>query len=77
MLKKFLLISLISVSLSAEIKFEDILSKPSGRAKNFMIWQYLRQDISSKEADKAYALVEGNVYEIKKHILKNQKIKLY
>ena len=75
MLKKFLLISLISVSLSAEIKFEDILSKPSGRAKNFMIWQYLRQDISSKEADKAYALVEGNVYEIKKAYLKKSKNK--
>lgn len=75
MLKKLLFISLISVSLSAEIKFEDILSKPSGRSKNFMIWQYLRQDISSKEADKAYALVEGNIYKIKKEYLKKSKNK--
>ena len=75
MLKKVLIISLISVSLCAEIKFEDIVSKPSGRAKNFMIWQYLRQDISSKEADKAYALVEGNIYKIKKEYLKKSKNK--
>ena len=75
MLKQLLVISLISASLSAEIKFEDILSKPSGRAKNFMIWQYLRQDISPKEADEAYSLVEGNIYKIKKEYLKKSKNK--
>lgn len=61
--------------LSAEIKFQDITSKPSGRSKNFMIWQYLRQDITSKEADKAYALVEGDVYKVKKEYLKKSKNK--
>lgn len=75
MIKKTLVLCLISVSLSAEIKLEDILSKPSGRTKNFMIWQFLRQDITAKEADKAYALVEGNVYKVKKEYLKKSKNK--
>ena len=75
MIKQLLFLSLISVTLSAEIKFQDILSKPAGRTKNFMIWQYLRQDITAKEADKAYALVKGNVYKIKKEYLKKSKNK--
>ena len=75
MIKKLLLLSLISCVLSAEIKFQNIDSKPSGRSKNFMIWQYLQQDITPKEADKAYALVEGNVYKIKKEYLKKSKNK--
>ena len=75
MTKKLLLLSLISCVLSAEIKFQDITSKPSGRSKNFMIWQYLRQDITAKEADKAYALVKGSVYKIKKEYLKKSKNK--
>ncbi|MFT5661852.1 MAG: soluble lytic murein transglycosylase [Sulfurimonas sp.] len=75
MIKKLLLLSLISCTLSAEIKFQDITSKPSGRSKNFMIWQYLRQDITAKEADKAYSLVEGNIYKIKKEYLKKSKNK--
>ena len=40
-----------------------------------MIWQYLRQNITSTEADKAYALVEGNIYKIKKEYLKKSKNK--
>ena len=73
MIKQLLLLSTISACLSAEIKIQDIESKPSGRSKNFMIWQYLRQDITPKEADKAYALVEGNIYKIKKEYLKKSK----
>ena len=38
-----------------------------------MIWQYLKQDITSKEADAAYELVEGNVAKIKKEYLKKSK----
>lgn len=55
---------------------KEIESKPSGRAKNFMIWQYLKQDITSKEADAAYELVEGNVAKIKKAYLKKSKNKV-
>ena len=75
MLKQALLLSIILASLSAEIQFQDILSKPSGRSKNFMIWQYLRQDITSEQADKAYELVEGDIYKIKKEYLKKSKNK--
>ena len=38
-----------------------------------MIWQYLKQDITYKEADVAYELVEGNVAKIKKEYLKKSK----
>lgn len=70
MIKQFILFSLLGTCLSAEIKFIDIESKPSGRAKNFMIWQYLKQDVTAKEADTAYALVEGNIRKINKAYLK-------
>ncbi|MDQ7061512.1 MAG: lytic transglycosylase domain-containing protein, partial [Sulfurimonas sp.] len=49
---------------------------PSGRTKNFMIWQYLKQDISPKEADSAYALVEGNIAKVKKAYLEKSKNKV-
>lgn len=75
MTRQLLFLSLFSALLHAEIKFQDIASKPSGRTKNFMIWQYLKQDITPKEADKAYALVEGNVYKIKKEYIKKSKNK--
>ncbi|MDF1875833.1 lytic transglycosylase domain-containing protein [Sulfurimonas sp. SAG-AH-194-I05] len=77
MIQKILLLSLASVCVYAEIHFKDIESKPAGRAKNFMIWQYLKQNITSQEADNAYALVEGNIWKIKKRYLKkspNKKI---
>ncbi len=73
MIKNFLFLPLIFALCDAEIIFSDIESKPSGRAKNFMIWQYLKQDITSKEADKAYSLVEGNIYKINKVYLKKSK----
>ncbi len=47
------------VSLDASITLQDIESKPPSHAKNFMIWQYLKQDITPEEADKAYSQVKG------------------
>ncbi len=44
---------------NAEITLEDISSKPSCRAKDFMIWQYLQQDITPSQADKAYKQLSG------------------
>jgi len=44
----------------AKITLKEISSKPSGHAKNFMIWQYLKQNITPEQADKAYAQVDGN-----------------
>jgi len=75
MLRFILLCSTSIVLFSSEITLEDLSSKPSGRVKNFMIWQFLRQDITPQEADKAYAMVEGNVYKVKKQYLKKSKNK--
>ena len=41
------------------ITLPDIYSKPPSRAKNFMIWQYLKQDVSPADADKAYSQIKG------------------
>jgi len=45
--------------LNAKITINEINSKPAGFAKNSMIWQYLKQDISPFQADKAYKQVDG------------------
>ena len=66
MLKKLFLLSTILACANAEITLQDINSKPSGRTKNFMIWQYLKQDITPQQADSAYEQVEGNIGKIKK-----------
>ncbi len=76
MIKKFLILALTFALSDAQIVFSDIQKKPSGRAKNFMIWQYLKQDITPKEADSAYNLVEGNIYKINKAYLKKSKNKI-
>ena len=75
---KIYLLVFISASLSAGITLKDIESKPACRMKNFMIWQFLKQDITPKEADKAYSLVEGNSYKIYAEYIKktdNKEIK--
>lgn len=75
MFSKILLFVAITLSLNADIALNDIKSKPSGRAKNFMIWQYLKQDITAKQADEAYNMVDGNVAKINKAYLKKSKNK--
>jgi len=75
---KPLFLFLISASLSADITLQDIESKPASRMKNFMIWQFLKQDITPKDADSAYSMVEGNSYKIYKQYIKktdNKEIK--
>ncbi|EQB40303.1 hypothetical protein M947_00470 [Sulfurimonas hongkongensis] len=77
MFKLFLLL-FISATLSADITLQDIKSKPASRMKNFMIWQFLKQDITPKEADEAYSLVKGKNYKIYKEYIKktdNKEIK--
>jgi len=56
---KLLSLLLVAPVLGA-ITFDEIAKKPASRAKNFMIWQYLKQDITPKEASKAYKLVDGS-----------------
>ncbi len=67
-----------------DITLKYISSKPEGRAKNFLIWQYLQKDITPTQADKAYKQVLGNnskIYNLyvkktkRKDILYKQKCK--
>ncbi|MCW8895169.1 lytic transglycosylase domain-containing protein [Sulfurimonas sp.] len=60
MIKYLLISSLLFVSGYAKISLEDINSKPPCRAKDFMIWQFLKQNITPDEADKAYEQVYNN-----------------
>jgi len=55
MIKKFFLLTIILTCLNAKITLNNINSKPQCIAKDFMIWQYLKQDITPTQADKAYA----------------------
>ena len=73
---KLLLLSIILACANAEITLEYIDSKPAGRVKNFVIWQYLKQDINSKQADNAYAQVDGKNSKIKKLYLKKSPQKI-
>lgn len=58
-----------------KITLEYISSKPSSRAKNFLIWQYLKQDITPIQADSAYKQVIGNNYKIYSRYIKKTKQK--
>ena len=51
---KIFLLLFLSLSLFAEITLDEINSKPRSLAKNFMIWNFLHQDITSQEADEAF-----------------------
>ncbi len=73
MKKYLLLLSLISALLNAEITLDDILSKPKSRAKDFMIWQYLKQDINSTQLETAYSLIETKNYKLNKLYFKKSK----
>ncbi len=59
MLKLVALLFFFSASLLAEISLRKLSQQPTGRTKDFMIWQYLGQHITSSQADAAYAQVKG------------------
>ncbi len=50
---KFLLISALALGANA-VTLKEINSKPPSRAKNFMIWQFMKQHITPKEAEEAF-----------------------
>ena len=70
MIKHILLVLLISAYVNAEITLGEITSKPTCRAKDFLIWQFLKQDITPQEAEKAYAQSTGKNYKLKREYLK-------
>ena len=45
--------------LHADITLDEIRSKPPSNARNFMIWQYFDQNITSEQADEAFYLVRN------------------
>ena len=70
MTKYFFFILLISVIANAEITLEQLSKKPTCRAKDFLIWQFLRQNITPQQAKEAYAQSTGKNYKLKREYLK-------
>ena len=66
MLKYTILLLVVSVFLRAEITLHEITEKPTSRAKDFLIWQYLKQNITDKEANKAYRQSTKKNYKLKR-----------
>lgn len=59
MIKTLLSLSLILACANAEITIGEIKSKPTSRAKDFIVWQYLHQNITPKQADEAFYELDG------------------
>lgn len=53
------LISLLLFSSAFGISLDDINDKPASRQKNFLLWQYLRQDITPSQASDAFYQVDN------------------
>jgi len=59
MFKLFTIILALLAPAYAEISLDDLSKKPTGRTKDFMIWQYLNQNITPQQADLAYSQVKS------------------
>ncbi len=57
-MKRSLLLSLLLVSSTWGIALDEINDKPASRQKNFLIWQFLHQDINASQASDAFYQVE-------------------
>lgn len=58
-MKRSLLLSLLLVcTASATVTLEEINTKPPSREKNFLIWQFFKQDINASEAATAFYQVD-------------------
>ncbi|PHR56144.1 MAG: lytic murein transglycosylase [Arcobacter sp.] len=55
-----LLFFLSPLLLFADITLLQLQEAPSGRARNFNIWQFMQQDINATQAKSAYALTQGH-----------------
>lgn len=73
MFKLILLISLVSAYLYADITLKEISAKPTSRAKDFLIWQYLKQNITDEQAKKAYAQSSKKNYRVESQYTKKIK----
>ena len=57
-MKRSLLLSLLLLSASWGITLEEINDKPASRQKNFLIWQFMNQDINTSQASEAFYQVD-------------------
>ncbi|MEA3521843.1 MAG: lytic transglycosylase domain-containing protein [Campylobacterota bacterium] len=55
---RLLVLCALAFSVNA-ITLEEINSKPPSRAKNFMIWQFMKQNITHKEAEEAFYQIKN------------------
>ncbi|MDP3265599.1 MAG: transglycosylase SLT domain-containing protein [Sulfuricurvum sp.] len=58
-MKHSFLLSLFLLSNAWSISLDDINDKPASRQKNFLVWQYLHQDINASQASDAFYQVEN------------------
>lgn len=58
MKRTILLSALLAANLLA-VTLEEISDKPASRAKNFLIWQFLHQDINASEASEAFYQIDN------------------
>lgn len=58
-MKRSLLLTLFLACGVSAVTLEEIGSKPPSRAKNFMIWQYLQQDINASQASEAFYQIDA------------------
>ena len=75
MFKLFILVVLTSALLQAKVTLKEIESKPPCHARNFLIWQYLQQNITPQQADKAYKKLYGKNRKVTRLYYKKRKIK--
>ena len=61
------------LSLHAEITLKEISSKPTSRAKDFLIWQYLKENITDKQAKEAYKQSSKKNYRVNRLYKKRSK----
>jgi len=73
MFRYLIVFSVLTLFLQATITLGQISTKPTSRAKDFLIWQYLKQNISDKQAEKAYAQSTKKNYKLKKLYNKRSK----
>jgi soluble lytic murein transglycosylase len=76
MLRVFFLLLVAFVFLDAKVTLQEIASKPPCRARNFLIWQYLHQNITSKQADKSYSYLYGTNTKVERLYRKKSKKKV-
>jgi soluble lytic murein transglycosylase len=58
-MKRSFLLSVLLITSSWGITLAEINDKPSSRQKNFLIWQFLHQDINASDASEAFYQVEN------------------